>query len=207
MLQVVTIDAGGDANRAYCVLDVANKAAWCVDPSFAGAEVLAAAAGPGCRLTDVFLTHTHGDHVASVGEVVSKAGARVWCHGAEARRVPGAIPLPGEGPIAEVPAVEAIFTPGHSPGGVCYRVGDALFTGDTLFVDWVGRADFQGGDALKLFESLRKLRALPGRLVIHPGHHYGRRETRTLEEEVRHNKFLACQDYGRFLTLLPELSE
>jgi hydroxyacylglutathione hydrolase len=207
MLQVVTIDAGGDANRAYCILDPENRAAWCVDPSYAGAEVLAAASGAGCPLTDVFLTHTHGDHIASVGDLAVRPGVRIWCHSAEVHRVPKATPLPGEGPIPGIAAVEAIFTPGHTPGGVCYRAGDALFTGDTLFVDWVGRADFQGGDPLRLFESLRKLRALPGHLVIHPGHHYGRRETRTLEEEIRLNKFLACTDYGHFLSLLPELSE
>ena len=117
-----------------------------------------------------------------------------------------AVPIPSEGMLALVPGVEAIFTPGHTHGGTCYRVGNSLFTGDVLFVDWVGRCDFPGGDSRELFQSLAKLRSLPAELAIYPGHHYGTVESRSLGEEKELNKFLNCLDYGEFLRLLPELA-
>lgn len=60
--------------------------------------------------------------------------------------------------------------PGHTRGCVTYRVGNALFTGDTLFAAGVGRTDLYGGDTDKLLRSLKSLSALPRSLRIYPGH-------------------------------------
>ncbi len=207
MREIITLDVGGDANRSYCLVDEPGREAWCVDPSYGAPQILALLAARGLRLTEIFLTHTHPDHVATLPELQRATGARTWIHPLEKARVPAATALPGEGKLGQVPGTEVIFTPGHTPGGTCYRIGEALFTGDVLFVDWVGRSDFPGGDARALFQSLAKLRTLPPGLIIHPGHHYGSVETRTLGEEARVNKFFGCKDYVRFLSLLPELSE
>jgi hydroxyacylglutathione hydrolase len=130
----------------------------------------------------------------------------VWVHPLETHRAAGATALPREGALPALEGLEALFTPGHTPGGTCYRIGGDLFTGDVLFVDWVGRSDFPGGDPRRLFESLARLRALDPGLMIRPGHHYGSVESRRLGDEVRLNRFLACRDYDRFLALQPELS-
>jgi glyoxylase-like metal-dependent hydrolase (beta-lactamase superfamily II) len=206
MTQTETFDAGGDANRSYLVFPGTGEEAWCVDPSFAAPLILRRLKERGAKLTHVLLTHTHGDHVATLDMLSEACAPTVWAHPVEASRIPGARPLPGEGPMPSPPGVEVLFTPGHTPGGVCYRIGEDLFTGDTLFVDWVGRADLPGGDARALFASLAKLRNLPGGLRIRPGHHYGAVESRTLAEEVSANRFLACGDFGAFLALLPELT-
>jgi glyoxylase-like metal-dependent hydrolase (beta-lactamase superfamily II) len=70
--------------------------------------------------------------------------------------------------------VQAIATPGHTPACMTYRIGDALFTGDVLFLDdyGTGRCDFPGGDAGAMYDSIQKLYALPGELAVHPGHDY-----------------------------------
>ena len=70
--------------------------------------------------------------------------------------------------------VEVIHTPGHTPACVSYRIGDALFTGDTLFMPDYGtaRADFPGGDARTLYRSIRKLLALPPGTRMFVGHDY-----------------------------------
>jgi glyoxylase-like metal-dependent hydrolase (beta-lactamase superfamily II) len=206
MLHIVTIDAGGDANRSYLIYPEHAQEAWCVDPSYAAGAILDTCSRDGKRLTEVLLTHTHGDHVATLDRLRAGRDLRVWIHPLEAAHIKGAVPLPGEGPIPGLGGAEAIHTPGHTPGGVCYRVGGALFTGDLLFVDWIGRTDLPGGDPAAMFQSLAKLRTLPPELAIHPGHHYGSVESRSLGEELAANKFLACTDYAAFLRLLPELT-
>ena len=80
-------------------------------------------------------------------------------------------------------SVEVIHTPGHTPACVSYRIGDALFTGDTLFMPDYGtaRADFPGGDARTLYRSIQTLLALPDETRIFVGHDYlpaGRNEFR-----------------------------
>ncbi len=208
MPQILTIDAGGDANRSYVVLYPADHTAWCIDPSYGAARVLKACREAGCRLVEVFLTHTHGDHIASLPELLAAGDERprIWVHRAEARHVPEAAVIESEGPLPGLEEISVLFTPGHTPGGVCYRVGSDLFTGDVLFVDWIGRTDLPGGDPRAMFDSMARLRALPEGLVIRPGHHYGSTESRSLGEEIARNRFLACTDYQRFLSLLPELT-
>jgi glyoxylase-like metal-dependent hydrolase (beta-lactamase superfamily II) len=201
------LDAGGDANRAYVILPEGVEWAWCVDPSFGAPSIDSALRSEGRVLSGIFLTHGHRDHTAGVAPLMERHGCPVWCHPRDAQGIPGARPLEVEGPFPGTVDAEVLFTPGHTPGSVCYRVGTNLFTGDTLFVDWVGRADFPGGDPVALFGSLGRLRTLPGHLRILPGHDYGAVPSRTLAEEVEKNRFLACTDYNAFLRLLPELAE
>ena len=93
-------------------------------------------------------------------------------------------------------AIEVLHTPGHTPGSACYRWGGALFTGDTLFVDYCGFA----ADEKALYHSLQAvLRALPDELVIYPGHDYGATPTETLGREKLKNPYLQAQDYAGWL--------
>ncbi len=206
MAEVEVLDAGGDANRAYVVLLRAEGRAFCVDPSHAAPDVERVCREAGCALTDVLLTHAHRDHWASLPRLIEVFSPRIFVHPAENFPPKGARLLTAEGPLPGLPAVEALFTPGHSPGGVCYRFQDRLFTGDTLFVDWVGRWDLPGGSGEALFRSLARLRRLDPSLRIHPGHHYGAAESRTLGEELRENRFFREEDLGAFLALLPEIT-
>lgn len=70
---------------------------------------------------------------------------------------------------------EVMFTPGHTPACVCYRIGDAIFVGDTLFMPDSGtaRCDFPGGDAATLFKSIRRILSLPGNTTMYLCHDYG----------------------------------
>jgi glyoxylase-like metal-dependent hydrolase (beta-lactamase superfamily II) len=69
--------------------------------------------------------------------------------------------------------VECLYTPGHTPGCQCFLVEGNLFTGDTLFIDAVGRTDFPGGSGRALLKSLQRIKQLPDNTMIWPGHHYG----------------------------------
>ena len=67
-------------------------------------------------------------------------------------------------------SIEVIHTPGHTPGGVCYRCGILLFTGDTLFAGSYGRTDFPGGSMAEMRASCLRLIGLPGVARVLPGH-------------------------------------
>ena len=65
---------------------------------------------------------------------------------------------------------EVIFLPGHSPGSVGYIIGNAIFTGDTLFKGTCGRVDLYGGNKSDMKKSLKYLFTLDGSLTVFPGH-------------------------------------
>jgi glyoxylase-like metal-dependent hydrolase (beta-lactamase superfamily II) len=71
--------------------------------------------------------------------------------------------------------IEVMYTPGHTPACVSYRVGDNVFVGDTLFMPDYGtaRCDFPGGDAATLYRSIRRILSLPSETVLWMCHDYG----------------------------------
>jgi glyoxylase-like metal-dependent hydrolase (beta-lactamase superfamily II) len=70
--------------------------------------------------------------------------------------------------------IEVLATPGHTPACVTYRIGDALFTGDLLFMDdyGTGRCDFPKGSAEAMYESVRRIYQLPDETRVFVGHDY-----------------------------------
>jgi glyoxylase-like metal-dependent hydrolase (beta-lactamase superfamily II) len=66
---------------------------------------------------------------------------------------------------------EVLHTPGHTPGGICLKVEDLLFSGDTLFSGSVGRTDFPGASHEQLLNSIKdKILTLPDKIAVYPGH-------------------------------------
>ena len=84
--------------------------------------------------------------------------------------------------------LRVMHTPGHTKGGVCYmdEKDKLIFSGDTLFCLSAGRTDFPGGSTKELFESLKRLRDLPGDYTVCPGHN---KET-TLDFERKNNRYM-----------------
>lgn len=85
-------------------------------------------------------------------------------------------------------SIKCILTPFHTIGSACYYIKETndLFTGDTLFKDFIGRTDLIASCPHKTTESLNKLKLLPQRTKIYPGHD----DLSTLEYEFAHNPFL-----------------
>ena len=81
---------------------------------------------------------------------------------------------------------KVFITPGHTDGSACFLLGNALFTGDTLFLESVGRTDFPTGNKDQLINSVKRLYALPGDYTVYPGH----AEFTTLEHERKYNTFV-----------------
>lgn len=161
-----------------------------VDPGGDGADILQRVAELGGTVRFVINTHGHVDHVAADGEIVSATGAELLIHRLDGQMllepeqnlsvmigqrlmVPAASRFVGEGDVLGVGAEEfrVIHTPGHTPGGICLLGRDCAFTGDTLFLDSIGRVDFPGGDERAMRASLRRLETLLHRqMMLYPGH-------------------------------------
>jgi len=138
------------------------------------APVEAALTASGWRLTDILVTHHHGDHTAGISELKQRHHCRVTAPRSEAAQIPDVDATVGEGDTVKVGALEAkvIETPGHTLGQINYffPADKLLFAGDTLFSIGCGRVI--EGNAEMMWQSLLKLRALPDDTRIFCGHEY-----------------------------------
>jgi hydroxyacylglutathione hydrolase len=128
----------------------------------------------GWGLTDILVTHHHGDHTAGIPALKQKYGARVTAPRNEKAPIPEVDIRVGEGDRIEVGSLAAtvIETPGHTIGQIAYffAAEKIVFTGDTLFSIGCGRV-IEGTPA-QMWQSLLKLRALPDDTEIYCGHEY-----------------------------------
>ncbi|SDE38031.1 hydroxyacylglutathione hydrolase [Limimaricola pyoseonensis] len=170
-LGLLTIPCRTD-NYAFLLHDDSTGAAALVDAPEAG-PIQAALEAHGWRLTDILLTHHHDDHVAGVEEL-REGGARVIGAEADAHRLPALDAAVTPGAPLEVlgTRVEVIDVPGHTVGHVAFHFPQdhIAFTADSLMALGCGRL-FEG-TAGQMWDSLRRLRDLPGDTLICSGHEY-----------------------------------
>ena len=156
------------------------------------------------KLMPRFILHTHGhfDHIGADNEF----GLPVYAHrlDAELLRSPkknlsdffsSSFQVSAEIHILEDKetvrldelSLEVIHTPGHTPGGICLKSGNVIFTGDTLFAGGIGRTDFPGASEERLIQSIEeRLLVFPDETVIYPGHGL----SSTIGRERKRNPFL-----------------
>lgn len=156
----------------------------------------------------ILITHSHHDHVGGVAELVAKYQLPIYMHARAEGRVElggGEARYVGDGDVIELDGVkiEVMYTPGHINDAVCYLVDkEALLTGDTLFVEGCGRADFAESDAAEeLWVSLKRIRSLNEEVLIYPGHDYGSSVISKVGWEKTANKYLLCQTFEEFRNL------
>jgi glyoxylase-like metal-dependent hydrolase (beta-lactamase superfamily II) len=189
---------------SYLVVDPATKQAAAIDPVLdydhnSGAvdtrsveTILRTAKEQGWTIVWTLETHAHADHLSGSPYIKAKTGAKIGIgeHIKDVqqifRPVFAANDLKTDGSdfdqlfadgerfkIGELMG-EILYTPGHTPADVTYKIDDAAFVGDTLFMPDFGtaRADFPGGDAHRLYRSIRRLLALPPETRLFMCHDY-----------------------------------
>ena len=154
---------------------IADDEALVIDPTADVDEYLRAADAARARIVAVLDTHAHADHVSGSRMLVARTGARYVAPDEVGAAVPHETARPG----ADVPVggarVRVLETPGHTAASVTYLLGDVAFTGDTLFVESVGRPDLgQDGaeNAAVLWRTLQeRILQLPDATRVLPGHY------------------------------------
>jgi glyoxylase-like metal-dependent hydrolase (beta-lactamase superfamily II) len=185
-----------------------------------------AAEAEGLAIDWVLETHAHADHLSAAPYIKSKTGAKVAIgeHIGDVQKIFGprfnAPDISGDGSEFDRLFADGdtfsigglggkvIATPGHTPACVSYRIGDAVFIGDTLFMPDYGtaRADFPGGDARTLYRSIQKILALPPATRLFVCHDYmppGRSEVafETTVAAERENVQLAGRSEDEFVAM------
>jgi glyoxylase-like metal-dependent hydrolase (beta-lactamase superfamily II) len=193
--------------NCYIVGDETSHDAVVIDPGDEASAVLNALVERGWTCRHVLLTHAHFDHIGAVADVVEATGAPLAIHpgelpllrangGAQAfglalrpSPAPDVLLEPGQPLQAGALRFDVLFVPGHTPGHVAFyhAEGQAVFSGDVLFQQGIGRTDLPGGHYATLMRSLREvLLQLPEDTVVCSGHG----PTTTIGAEKRENPFL-----------------
>ncbi len=185
-LQIRPLAVGPVRANCYIVSLPGREDCVLIDPGGEPEKILAAANGK--KIAAVLLTHGHFDHIGGVPGVLDP-DTRVYIHPLDApmltdpqrnmavlMRATLCVQVKTE-PANEGDVISAagigftvLHTPGHTPGGVCYQAGSALFTGDTMFHGGYGRTDFPGGSWEDLYSSMKRLLAMQKDVKVYPGH-------------------------------------
>jgi hydroxyacylglutathione hydrolase len=170
-IQIIPVPALSD-NYIWLMHDAGSGETVVIDPGEAE-PVLAAAQTRGWRITQVWNTHWHPDHVGGNAAIKEATGARI-SGPAEDGRIPTLDRIVGEGDTLHIGALSAsvIAVGAHTKGHIAIHLpaAGAVFTGDTLFAMGCGRL-FEG-TAADMFAAMRKLEALPGETRVYCGHEY-----------------------------------
>jgi len=198
------LPTGMYSSNCYIIGD--NGEGIIIDPGANADEIIKAVGETGLNIKYIVLTHAHIDHICSMEAVRERLGAKVLVHEADAAaltdpRLNGSA-LFGlnysfnsadetlkDGDVLDIGGLrfEIIHTPGHTPGGICVKVDNSIFTGDTLFRMSIGRTDLGNGDYDQIISSItNRLMTLDEEVVVYPGHG----TSSTIGYEKKNNPFI-----------------
>ena len=191
-VKIKTVVVGGYQVNCYLVSEEESGVGVIIDPGDQADLIMNSIESSGFIPKGILLTHGHFDHTSAVEELRAKYSIPLYAGRGEEELLTNAslngsalfgspvnladpeFLLEDEAPLTVGPVnFRVLATPGHSPGGVCYleETAGALFCGDTLFAQSIGRTDLPGGSMQVLMNSIEsKIMTLPDSVVCYPGH-------------------------------------
>ena len=205
-MKVVRIPAGIYAANCYLVYAEDNKEAIVIDPGGDEDDILTQIKNLGLDIKYIILTHGHGDHISGVNGIKDYTKAPLAIHKEDEYLLKdGRSNLSSMMAMATVEitadillndgdkisfgglTAEVIHTPGHTPGGISIKIGDSIFTGDTLFAGSIGRTDFPKSSFEAIMDSIKnRIIIYPDDTIVYPGHG----PSSTIRNEKESNPFI-----------------
>lgn len=171
-LELKAFSVGSMDNNVYILIDPETRDSVLFDAPTDAEKILSELEGT--KLRAILMTHTDADHVQALDTIRQATGAPVGVHPLDAPRLPGqpdfTIEDGQEITLGSI-RLEALHTPGHSPGSVSFITNGLVIAGDTLFPGGPGNTQRPDGDFAQIMESIQgKLFVLPDETVVYPGH-------------------------------------
>jgi glyoxylase-like metal-dependent hydrolase (beta-lactamase superfamily II) len=208
-------------NFVYAFGDRESGDAVLVDPAYRPAELIDLVEGDGMRVSGVFATHYHADHVGGnlggraqidgIVELLERIDVPIHVQADEAEWVTkrtgvgeGSLVAHGGGDVVAVGGfdVSLIHTPGHTPGSQCLLVNGRLISGDTLFLDGCGRTDLPGSDPEEMYRTLtQRLSGVSDDTLLFPGHLYSAEPSAPMGDVRQHNRALVPASAEQWLAM------
>jgi glyoxylase-like metal-dependent hydrolase (beta-lactamase superfamily II) len=194
---------------AYIIGDPQTGKGIVIDPADNVDFLIGLAKDHGIQLNYIVNTHGHSDHISGNKEMKEKSGAAIIIHESDASMLVNTPPAmlrmfnaesspPADRTVKDGDfisldniSLKVIHTPGHSPGSIVLQMDDCLFTGDTLFVEAIGRTDLPGGSWPVMSRSIKeRIFTFPDETRVFPGHNYGRMPSSTVGHEKKYNPYM-----------------
>ncbi len=197
---------GYDKNITYLIQPPKSDRVWAVDASVPVRNF------PGelrDKIAGIFITHTHGDHVAYLDQFVSEnPGVDIYLFDDSSyQRFDQQSIAISDGDVIFLDQfkIKVLHTPGHYPDSCCFLLDDSLFTGDTVFIGRTGRTISIGSNVKTLFHSVyEKILTLPQNITIFPGHDYGPKPCCSIKENIRISPLLQADNEDDFVSRMEE---
>ena len=186
---IETIEDRFMGENTYLLGDEKSSKCAIIDPGATLSDILSRVKKRNLTVEYIILTHGHADHIGTVKKLKEETNAKIVAHENERellidrkKNLSVRFPCGPQEFEADIYVkdkdklvigdlkITLMHTPGHTPGGMCVKVGNHMFTGDTLFAGSIGRTDFYGGDFKQMNKSLNKLANQDDNIIIYPGH-------------------------------------